>query len=282
MVNTSFGGDWTRQKLEILRRYLDAYTTALKDQPFRLIYVDAFAGEGFWRPNSDYHAEDYEDFTTLLEGSARIALGIDDKPFDQLWFIEKDSRRFQSLQQLSREHPDRDIQTRNWDANEVLAQFCRGMENFDRAVVFLDPFATSVSWATVEAIARTQKIDCWILFPVSAIARLMPTESQPSDAWAEHLDRIFGARDHWGTFYYDSLQPSLFGDPLSQERSRGSAQIADRYRQRLELVFHGVAPTRRTFRNSKGSPMFDLFFGAGNPVGAPVAVRIANDILQRW
>ena len=127
MVNTSFGGYWTRDKLEILKRYLDAYTTALKNRPFRLIYVDAFAGEGYWRPDS----EDYEDFTNLLEGSARIALGIDAKRFDQLWFIEKDSRRFQSLQQLRREHLDRDIQTRNWDANEVLVQFCGGMENFD-------------------------------------------------------------------------------------------------------------------------------------------------------
>ena len=31
MNSTTFGGDWTSKKLEILRRYLDAYTTALKD-----------------------------------------------------------------------------------------------------------------------------------------------------------------------------------------------------------------------------------------------------------
>ena len=46
----SFGGPWTNDKLEILRRYLDAYTTALKNQPFNLIYVDAFAGGGSWTP----------------------------------------------------------------------------------------------------------------------------------------------------------------------------------------------------------------------------------------
>ena len=43
MTGPSFGGAWTRQKLEILRRYLDTYTTALKEQPFGLIYVGAFA-----------------------------------------------------------------------------------------------------------------------------------------------------------------------------------------------------------------------------------------------
>ena len=43
---SSFGGPWTEKKLEILRRYLDAYTTALKNQRFTLYYVDGFAGAG--------------------------------------------------------------------------------------------------------------------------------------------------------------------------------------------------------------------------------------------
>ena len=75
----SFGGRWTEQKLEILRRYLDAYTTALKNQGFRLTYVDAFAGEGYWRPRSEYASEDYEDFRDMRDGSPRIALEIKDK-----------------------------------------------------------------------------------------------------------------------------------------------------------------------------------------------------------
>ena len=37
-----FGGPWTQEKLKILERYLDAYTTALKNQPFKLVYIDAF------------------------------------------------------------------------------------------------------------------------------------------------------------------------------------------------------------------------------------------------
>ena len=46
MTSPRFGGPWTEQKLGILRAYLDAYTTALKNQPFTLIYVDGFAGAG--------------------------------------------------------------------------------------------------------------------------------------------------------------------------------------------------------------------------------------------
>ena len=39
-----FGGPWTQEKLDILRRYLDTYTTALKNQPFTLTYIDALPG----------------------------------------------------------------------------------------------------------------------------------------------------------------------------------------------------------------------------------------------
>lgn len=38
---------WTPLKLEIVRKYLAAYTTALKNTPFRTHYIDAFAGTGY-------------------------------------------------------------------------------------------------------------------------------------------------------------------------------------------------------------------------------------------
>lgn len=62
MAGTSFGGPWTLQKLNILDRYLDAYTTALKNQPFNLIYVDAFAGEGSFSLQAEFYDEFYIDF----------------------------------------------------------------------------------------------------------------------------------------------------------------------------------------------------------------------------
>ena len=278
---TQFGGQWTEEKLEILRRYLDAYTTALKNQGFRLTYVDAFAGEGNWRPRS-YASEDYEDFRDMRDGSPRIALDIQDKPFDRFVFIEKDAERYESLNRLREEFPDRDIEVHNDDANEAIPLFCNSLERYDRAVVFLDPFATAVSWDTVAMLSYTEKADCWILFPLSAIARMMPTDTEPTPALAAQLDRIFGGRRHWEDFYQPSPQLTLFDDEANQERASGSEQIASRYRARLDTVFARVAPTRRVFRNSRNSPMFDLFFAASNLRGAPIAVQIADHILKNW
>ena len=280
MNTATFGGKWTQDKLQILRSYLDAYTTALKDQPFNLIYVDAFAGSGSWNPKSGYATEEYEDFRELLQGSASIALDVQDKPFDRLVFVEMDPQRSESLETLRSGLPSRPIEIINDDANVVLPEFCARMSNNDRAVVFLDPYATEVSWETIESIAETGKVDCWILFPLIAITRMMPRNNEPTGALAANLDRIFGGREHWEHFYASSKQLSLLGDEPSLQREAGSSQIADLYRERLKSVFQMMAPTSRTFLNSKNAPMFELFFAASNPAGAPIAVRIADHILK--
>ena len=282
----SFGGQWTQDKLEILRRYLDAYTSALKNHPrFRLVYVDAFASEGLWRPGSEsgYTSDDYNDFRELRDGSPKIALEIQDKPFDRFVFIEKATGRCNSLAYLKVEYSSWDIEIRNEDANAEITAFCDNMRTSDRTVVFIDPFATQVSWDTVVKLARTKKVDCWILFPLSAIARMMPKANEPPGSMAEHLDRIFGGRTFWrDDVYHIHPQRNMFDDVPRQTRSPGSDQIAACYRTRLEEVFEKIAPTPRTFLNSKQSPLFELFFAASNPKGAPIAVKIANHILQNW
>ena len=278
----SFGGLWTRQKLEILRRYLDAYTTALKNRPFRLIYVDAFAGSGSWQRGSGYAHNDYGDFDEMLKGSPLIALDTDDKPFDRMVFIERNPENVASLESLRNEYSNRDIRIVNDDANVALPSICRGLSRSDRAVVFLDPFATEVSWSTVKTIAQTEKIDCWILFPLMAISRFLPIGRPPDVIWAQRLDRIFGGREYWQGMYSPAPQQTFWSQGSIRQRERGSKQIADSYRDRLETIFARVAPTRRVLTNSRNSELFDLFFAASNPRGAAVAIPIADHILNNW
>lgn len=286
MTNMRFGGPWTEQKLNILRGYLDAYTTLMKekpskDRPFRLIYVDAFAGGGLWSPKSGYSEDIYGEAQELHKGSPLFALEVNSKPFDKLVFIEKDPLRTQSLKQIQKSHTGRDIEIMNADANSAIPMFCDGLGDFDRAVVFLDPYATEVEWQTIEAIARTEKIDCWILFPLMGIFRLMPRGNEPPPAWALRLDRVFGDRVHWEGLYSPTPQLSFFDDDPKLERAP-AAGIAAQYQKRLQSVFAKVAPTGRTLRNSKGAPMFELFFAASNPSGAVPAVNIADYLLSRW
>ena len=170
---TSYGGPWTLEKLDILESYLDAYTTALKKQPFKLIYIDAFAGTGYVEPQD----KDAEDF---IRGSAARAVGINNRAFDKLIFIEKDQHRCLELENLRQIHTDRDIQIENSDANDYLINLRQDWKKW-RGVLFLDPFATQVQWSTIETIASFNALDTWILFPTSAVARMLPTSKKPDD-----------------------------------------------------------------------------------------------------
>ena len=74
-MNATFGGQWTEEKLDILEGYLDAYTTVLKNQPFSLVYLDAFAGEGLWSPRVGYSSDEYGEFIEVHTGSTASSTG---------------------------------------------------------------------------------------------------------------------------------------------------------------------------------------------------------------
>ena len=270
-----FGGAWTEEKLQILERYLDAYTTALKNQPFDLVYIDAFAGVGEIDVQEDREAVDF------LRGSTVRAIQIRDKPFDELVFIEKDPARCSDLEKLRNEYPNRRIEVENSEANGFLRDFRRDWRAW-RGVLFLDPFATEVEWSTIEAIASFHALDTWILFPVSAVARMLPKSRQPDDIspkWAGRLTSVFGDED-WRELYKENPQRELFGDPGSM-RETGVDGLLDIYRHNLKRLFGDrFLPKSRRLANSTGSPMFEFMFCVGNAKGIGPATRIASHILH--
>ncbi len=271
-----FGGEWTIQKLDILEEYLDAYTTALKNQSFGLMYIDAFAGTG--RINPRREDEEAEEF---IEGSAARALRVDDKPFDRLIFVEKDTGRYESLEQLRKGNAGRDIMTENADANDFLNNLQEDWMAW-RGVLFLDPFATEVEWSTIEKIASFNALDTWILFPVSAITRMMPTSREPDDiseSWANSLTRIFGD-ESWRDLYSPNPQLNMF-DGETQQRDTGVDGIIETYKGKLNGLFRQrFLKQSKTFTNSQNSPLFEFIFCAGHPNGASLAKGVARYILD--
>lgn len=194
-----FGGPWTIEKLKILELYLDTYTTALKDQSFKLIYIDAFAGVGLIERRVD------GDTIEFLRGSTERALRVQNKPFDELIFIEKDPVRCVELDSLRGRYPERDIKIEQGEANQVLSGLDRNWHAC-RGVPFLDPFATEVEWSTLERIAGVNALDTWILFPVSAIVRMLPASRRPdeiSPKWATRLTNVFGD-ESWRQLYHEN------------------------------------------------------------------------------
>ena len=273
----NYGGSWTVEKLEILERYLDAYTTALKNQPFKLMYVDAFAGTGkVPLPDDDGEA------ASFLSGSAKRAIQIASKPFDKLIFVEKDPDRCANLESLCKAHPDRDTMIENSEANSFLREFQENWQRW-RGVLFLDPFATEVKWSTIETIAGWNALDTWILFPISAIARMLPISKRPDDiasAWTTRLTNVFGD-ESWRELYQMSSQGHLFGEDEYQ-RKPGVDVLLSIYKGKLSDLFgRRFLEESRTLKNSKNVGLFEFMFcvGSSSPKAISAATGIANHIL---
>ena len=271
----SYGGPWTVEKLNILERYLNAYTTALKDQPFKLVYLDAFAGTGYVELERGEDAE-------FIRGSARRAIKVKDKPFDELIFVEKDQDRYTELESLKNELPRRSIRIENSDANDFLRGLRKDWRGW-RGVLFLDPFATQIHWSTIAVVADFEALDTWILFPTSAVARMLPKSKKPEDVepkWADQLTRVFGD-DGWRRLYQQSPQGDLFGES-GLERTEGVDGLLSIYKQNLRKLFEDrFLYESRTLRNSSNAPLFEFIFCVGNPRGIGPAKRIARHILER-
>lgn len=288
-----FGGDWTQKKLDVLAEYLSAYTRALKNQSFEKWYVDAFAGTGYRsastrstddpRSQSELFPELAEsDPQSLLEGSARRALAIE-PPFSHYVFIEKNVDRYRALEGLKSEFPRlaSGISIRRGDANQEIVSMCSEDWRSRRAVVFLDPYGLEVEWTTIEAIAKTQAIDLWLLFPLGiGVNRLLKKSGDIPDSWRRRLNLLLGTRDWYEEFYKTQPAPTLFNATEQQVVKARTDLIGTYFIERLSTVFAGVANSPGVLRNSKDSPLYLLCFAVGNPAGKDIALRIANHLLK--
>jgi len=303
-----WGGSWTEQKLAALEEYIQAYLTIMHGndnaKSFTKIYLDGFAGSGrrYTRKTKKSTLQEQElipevstevereELREYMEGSAlRVLRAEKPAPFDRHIFIDIDPKETQKLkQQLSTQFPNRNIEVVTQDANTYIQNWCRQMEAFDRAVVFLDPFGLQVEWETIRAIAETEKIDCWLLIPLGVgLLRMLPHNNMISEQNQQILTRFFGTEEWQERFYQRSEALVL---PFEEDEFRqdeyyrvDKSQIAQFIIERLRSVFpsEGVIKEPLVLRNSKNNPIYLFAFAAANPKGAPTAVKIAQYIIGK-
>lgn len=289
-----FGGDWTEQKLDCVQKYLHAYTTIMNKQPFKFAYIDAFAGTGYRElildedENETLFPElDSQEVVNFRQGSARNALEVK-PPFKKYIFIEEDKKNYTELKKLRDEFVQKEafsedsIECIRTDANQYLTKVCNKNMNWknNRALVFLDPFGMQVEWKTIELIADTEAIDLWLLFPIGTVNRLLKRNGEIRQPMRKKLNLFFGDDGWFEVFYKLAHQNSLFGEEGQWEKTGNIFTEIERYfMKRLDVIFADVATNPLSLRNSKNVPLYLLCFAAGNPRGAPTAVKIAQDIL---
>jgi three-Cys-motif partner protein len=272
-----FGGPWSLIKTDVVEQYLRFFNTALKNQKFERVYIDAFAGSGAFR-----YIEDTQHYTLfgprdpkqdIHDGSARRALKCE-PPFDRIIFIEQDETNIASLRDEIEKSGHLNATVVKGDSNELLKKFCepRRWSN-RRGVIFLDPFGMNVDWGTLVAVAGTKAVDVWLLFPLAGLVRNLPNNAAALDQGKRAaVTRVLGT-ENWYDEFYTSHSRSLITNEIVAYRAARVNQIEAYVKKRLETIFPYVEQPKR-LRGTTNAPLFSLFFAVSNP--SPRAIRPAQ------
>ena len=273
----SFGGPWTIEKLNILSNYLDFYTTALKNLPFQLMYIDAFAGTGKILIGDQ---EEYEE----IDGSARLALQSKGEFAEYNKKKKKKSFAKELKEMVEHDFPEKKkrVKIEKGDCNSVLLDICKKVNWRNvRAVLFIDPYAADIKWETLQAIAATGAIDVWYLFPFHAANRMMTRSGEMDSTWITKLNSIFGDDSWKNRFYHADPQMNLFGT-TEVVKEVSTEALKEYIEERLGSVFAKVSNNSRVLFNRKNSPLFLFCFAVSNktPKAIGLALKVANYILK--
>ena len=281
MVKHEFGGDWTELKLQVLEKYLKPFTQALGSK-FTLHYCDAFAGTG---SRSTKHDDSQASLIPIedMKGSVQIALKTDG--FDHYHFNDINPEHCLALNEIRDNNPSKSINVSCMDANEFVLKFCKKLNRYDRAVLFIDPYATELKWETLKAIANTGKIDLWLLFPFSSFSRLIPKKGA-NPQWERKITSMLGDTN-WKARAYRKpeapITPDLFGGETEPPEERIDQEGLQHYiTERLSEIFSYTSQPLPLY-NSRGSTLFLLYFSVSNRHGKAIALakRISTSILNK-
>ena len=138
---TRLSGDWAKEKLGILQRFIAMFTTSMRNRQWAALnYIDLEAGPG---KNRDRDSDD------VFFGSPLIALTTR-HVFDNYFFVEKNRENFESLERRVRSSPYINrVELYNDDCNAVIKNIVSKIEEIERRssrdkweclnLVFIDP-----------------------------------------------------------------------------------------------------------------------------------------------
>lgn len=274
-----FGGNWTKQKIEIVVEYANAYLTIMNKYPrYKCLYFDGFAGSG------DIYKNNKTDIEAIKGAAVRI-LEIDfPKSFDMYYFVELDELNKKELDKtINEKFPHKRINSFvvQEDCNvkmKSMAIFLQKNKDF-RVLAFIDPYGMTLNWSSLE-IVRGLGIDLWILVPTGiGMNRLLKKNGEIREAWLNKLELSLGLKQKEirEYFYKSKTIQTLFGPETMLEKEKDAIEKAGTlYQKRLNEVFKFVSEML-PLKNSTGSTMYHFMMASNNIA----AFNIANDIIKK-
>jgi three-Cys-motif partner protein len=235
-------GEWSHDKHYFLTRYIDAFTTAMKNKKWAgLHYIDLFAGAGI---------EKLETSEKLEWGSAMIAAQAGNR-FTQLHLCEMDERKYEALElRVHKTSPN--AQILNGDANEKITEIVRQIPSGTLSLAFLDPYGLHIEFETLKILSGV-RADLIILFP-DHLDVLRNWEHNYFDNPDSNLDKCLGVGADW--------RAEINNTP----RERRAEVLRDLYVSQIKtLGYTNFEPERITMA---GHPLYVLIFCSRNDIAA--------------
>ena len=290
--SSKWGNDWTIEKLEAFKKYVDAYLTIMDANKnkygWKTLYFDGFAGsgdrdrkdDGIETENNsqllDFNIE--EDETNVYKGAAERVLNLK-KKFDYYYFIDLEGKSLNKLKEkLSPYDMGYQLQFRDGDANKYIKELSSALKKNKKlkALVLLDPFGMQINWESIELLKDTAS-DIWILVPTGVIInRLLDRQGKLKNI--QKLCSFFGMPEDEirKEFYVENVYNTIFGEVTKIEKKREPIRkIADLYIKKMKGIWKHVSNEPLIMKNSKNIEIFHFVFASNNSAG----LKIANDII---
>lgn len=245
-------GDWAADKHHFLRRYMHAFTQAMKGKAWSALhYIDLFAGPGILRLESSGRLE---------WGSPLIAAQMS-PPFHSIHLCELNPQYFAALQaRLDRINSKPKVYAFNRDANEFIDRIMKDVLPGSLSVAFLDPYGLHLDYETLRALAA-RKTDLIIFFP-DRVDALRNWEHNYLDDPDSNLDRALGPGADWR-----SIKTSFPQDQWANE-------LRKLYVSQIKKLGYTQFEFERIF--ARRHPLYLLTFCSRHPAGAKIWRGVAR------
>jgi spore photoproduct lyase len=272
-------GAWAKDKYFYLKRYIEIFTSAMKDKwKGELYYIDLFAGCGKCRVR-----ETFEE----IDGSALVSLSVK-YPFKKHIMGELDSEALDALKKRVEETPHKDrVKIIPGDCNEKIGKIIAEIPERSLSLAVVDPTGLHIKFETLKKLTERLRIDLIITFPEGMdIKRNLSKYMKQSHGI---LDDYIGDEDWRQLFPKDvkginqltstHIEENLIGyyrknlGKLSYKEIRSGDEILIRSSQKnlplYYLLFASKHPLGHTFWNkiSKISPTGQIKLPLGNNPG---------------
>lgn len=263
----------TSEKLEYIRKYMEAYLVATKKLPTKY-YIDAFAGSGKC-VICDVECKSKGGKKCLLctrgrivDGSVLISLKTKNK-FSGYIFIEINKSNIKELEKFILQEFSEDlrklIKIKEADSNELLKNLYQYVSKYTGCLIFLDPEGPELFWDTIKYLSKIQKVELLILYPYDmSLVRLTKN-------FEEKLDKFYG--DHeWSAIY---------NDKNNYNAEKRKVMLLDFYVNNLKKIGFEHVVLKQIRRNLRtGRALYHLILATHHPAGKKIMEDIFNKELD--